>query len=130
MLANSVDTALRARAQRVIPGGLWGHMDASRLPDGYPQYFTRGEGCRLVDVDGRQFVDLMCSWGPIVLGHHHLAVEQAVVQQRALGDCMNGPSPVLVDLAELVVDTIPHADWCIFGKNGTDATTACSTARW
>ena len=127
MLANSVDTALRARAQRVIPGGLWGHMDASRLPDGYPQYFTRGEGCRLVDVDGRQFVDLMCSWGPIVLGHHHLAVEQAVVQQRALGDCMNGPSPVLVDLAELVVDTIPHADWCIFGKNGTDATTACVT---
>ena len=124
---NSADTALRMRAKRVIPGGLWGHMDAGKLPDGYPQFFARADGCRLIDVDGRSFVDLMCSWGPVVLGHHHPAVEAAVARQTALGDCMNGPSPVLVDLAELMVDLIPHADWCIFGKNGGDATTACVT---
>ena len=126
-LPNSVDTALRARAQRVIPGGLWGHMDAARLPDGYPQYFTSAQGCRLVDVDGRQFIDFMCSWGPVILGHHNPAVEAAVAQQRGLGDCMNGPSPALVDLAELLVELVPHADWCIFGKNGSDATTTCVT---
>ena len=126
-LANSVDTALRARAQRVIPGGLWGHMDAARLPDGYPQYFTSAQGCRLVDVDGREFIDFMCSWGPVILGHHHPAVEAAVSRQRGLGDCMNGPSPALVDLAELLVELVPHADWCIFGKNGSDATTTCVT---
>lgn len=124
---NAMDSALRARAMRVIPGGLWGHLDASRLPEGYPQYFTRGEGCRLHDVDGRVFIDFMCSWGPVVLGHHAPVVEEAVKAQQALGDCMNGPAPVLVTLAELVVDMVPHADWCQFGKNGTDATTACVT---
>jgi glutamate-1-semialdehyde 2,1-aminomutase len=124
---NSADSALRARAQRVIPGGLWGHQNAAHLPDGYPQYFTRAEGCHLIDVDGRQFVDFMCSWGPVILGHRHPAVEQAVREQTALGDCMNGPAPVLVELAELIVDMVPHADWCIFGKNGTDATTTCVT---
>ena len=127
MRPNSADRALRERAARVIPGGLWGHLNAARLPEGYPQYFARAEGCRLTDVDGRAFVDLMCSWGPIVLGHHHPAVEAAAGAQAALGDCMNGPAPVLVELAELLVAMVPHADWCLFGKNGTDATTACVT---
>ncbi len=127
MRANSADRALRERAARVIPGGLWGHLNAARLPEGYPQYFARAEGCRLTDVDGREFVDLMCSWGPIVLGHHHPAVEAAARGQAARGDCMNGPAPVLVELAELLVAMVPHADWCLFGKNGTDATTACVT---
>jgi glutamate-1-semialdehyde 2,1-aminomutase len=125
--ANSIDTQLRERARRVLPGGLWGHMDVRRLPEGYPQYFLRADGCRLRDVDGREFIDFMCSWGPVVLGHHHPAVEAAVREQTALGDCMNGPAPVLVELAEAVVDLVPHADWCIFGKNGTDATTTCVT---
>ena len=123
----SLDTSLRRRAERVIPGGLWGHLDAARLPDGYPQFFTRAQGCRLEDADGRVFIDFMCSWGPIILGHHHPAVDQAVAAQSALGDCMNGPAPVLVELAELVTELVPHADWCIFAKNGTDATTACVT---
>ena len=127
LLVNSADTGLRDRARRVIPGGLWGHQNAAHLPEGYPQYFTRAEGCHLHDADGRVFVDLMCSWGPIILGHRHAAVEAAVQAQAALGDCMNGPAPVLVDLAELIVAMIPHADWCIFGKNGTDATTTCVT---
>lgn len=127
MLPNSMDTELRRRARAVIPGGLWGHLDASRLPEGYPQFFKSAEGCHLVDVDGRRFTDLMCSWGPIVLGHGHEAVERAAQDQAAQGDCMNGPAPVLVDLAELLVDMVPHADWCLFGKNGTDATTTCVT---
>jgi glutamate-1-semialdehyde 2,1-aminomutase len=125
--ANSADTALRARAHRVIPGGLWGHLNADKMPEGYPQFFASAEGCRLRDVDGREFVDFMCSWGPIVLGHHHDGVEAAARAQSAFGDCMNGPAPVLVELAELLVDLVPHADWCIFGKNSTDATTACVT---
>ena len=123
----SHDAEMRRRARAVIPGGLWGHLDASRLPEGYPQFFARADGCHLVDVDGRRFTDLMCSWGPIVLGHHSPVVERAAAKQMALGDCMNGPAPVLVDLAELLVDMIPHADWCQFGKNGTDATTNCVT---
>jgi glutamate-1-semialdehyde 2,1-aminomutase len=102
-------------------------MNADRLPEGYPQYFARGEGCRLTDVDGRSFVDLMCAWGPIILGHCHPVAEAAAREQTARGDCMNGPGPVLVDLAETLVAMIPHAAWCQFGKNGTDATTGCVT---
>jgi len=124
---NSRDAELRRRARTVIPGGLWGHLNAANLPDGYPQFFERGEGCRVIDVDGREFVDFMCSWGPIVLGHHHAGVEAAARRQAALGDTLNGPAPVLVDLAELMVAMIPHASWCMFEKNGGDATTAAVT---
>ncbi|MBN8889401.1 MAG: glutamate-1-semialdehyde 2,1-aminomutase, partial [Rhodospirillales bacterium] len=66
-VSNSADTALRARAARVVPGGMWGHLHAAKLPEGYPQFFARGEGAHLWDVDGRRFVDFMCSWGPNLL---------------------------------------------------------------
>ncbi|MFM9857210.1 aminotransferase class III-fold pyridoxal phosphate-dependent enzyme [Pseudoxanthobacter sp. M-2] len=119
------DAQLRARAGRVIPGGLWGHQNAARLPAGYPQYFSHGQGCRIWDVDGREYIDFMGGWGPVVLGWHDPEVDAAAAKQAALGDCLNGPSERLVELAELVVDTIPHADWAMFSKNGTDASTQC-----
>jgi len=122
------DVALRARARRVVPGGMWGHLNAAALPPNYPQFFARSEGCRLWDVDGREYVDLMCSWGPILLGHHHPVVDQAYAAQAELGACMNGPASVMVELAERLVEQIPHADWVQFQKNGTDATTTCVTA--
>ena len=126
-LPNSVDSALRQRAARVVPGGMWGHLHAARLPEGYPQFFARGEGCRLWDVDGNEYVDLMCSWGPIVLGHRHPRVEEAVRRQASDGSCMNGPGAVMVELAEKLVATIAHADWVMFQKNGGDATTTAVT---
>ncbi len=122
-----IDQALRRRAHQVIPGGMWGHQNAASLPPGYPQFFSRAEGCRVWDVDGREYVDLMCSWGPIVLGHRHTAVDAAYQRQAADGVCLNGPAPVLVELAELLVDQIAHADWAMFQKNGSDATTTCVT---
>jgi glutamate-1-semialdehyde 2,1-aminomutase len=117
------DQALRARAVKVVPGGMYGHMSAAFMPPAFPQFFARGEGCRVWDVDGGEYVDLMCSWGPILLGHRHPAVEEAVAAQLAEGDVLNGPSPRMVELAELLVDQVPHADWAMFCKNGTDATT-------
>ena len=69
----------------------------------------------------------MCSWGPVVLGHRHPVVERAARGQADQGDCLNGPGPILVELAELMTDMISHADWCLFAKNGTDATTSCVT---
>src|SRR5262245_50890538 len=124
------DAALRDRARRVIPGGMYGHQSAATWPAPFPQFLERGRGCRVWDVDGREYVDFMCSFGPIVLGHAHPGVEAAVERQRALGDCHNGPSPRMVELAERLVDLVPHADWAMFAKNGTDATTlAVSIAR-
>ena len=122
-----IDQALRRRAHQVIPGGMWGHQNAASLPPGYPQFFSRADGCRVWDVDGREYVDLMCSWGPILLGHRHAAVDAAYQRQAASGACLNGPAPVLVELAELLVDQIAHADWAMFQKNGSDATTTCVT---
>lgn len=123
----SRDAALRERAQRVVPGGMWGHLNAARLPDGYPQFFASAEGCHIRDVDGREYIDFMCSWGPILLGHQHPEVQAAAEAQAARGDCLNGPGEVMVELAEDLVGMVPHADWAMFQKNGGDATTACVT---
>lgn len=119
------DAVLRARAARVIPGGMWGHMNAGRLPEGYPQFFAEAKGTRLRDVDGNEYVDFMCAFGPMILGYGDPEVDAAADAQRARMDIANGPGEVLVELAELMVETVPAADWAMFAKNGTDATTAC-----
>jgi len=121
----TADERLRDRARAVIPGGMYGHQVAPG--PGYPQFMRSGRGARIWDVDGREYVDLMCSYGPVVLGHAHPAVEAAAAAQAAEGDCQNAPGPVMVELAELLVATVGHADWAMFAKNGTDATTMCVT---
>lgn len=126
-LSNSRDTSLRSRAAKVVPGGMWGHQNAAHLPEGYPQFFSRGNGCRIWDVDGNEYVDLMCSWGPVLLGHNHPEVDAAARRQNAQGECLNGPGEVLVELAEAVVAMVPHATWAQFQKNGSDATTTSVT---
>lgn len=119
------DQLLRQRALKVVPGGMTGHLNAAQLPAGYPQYFARGQGCRVWDVDGREYIDFMCSWGPNLLGHAHPQVDEAARRQQALGDCFNGPTERFVELAERFVARTAHADWALFQKNGTDATTIC-----
>jgi glutamate-1-semialdehyde 2,1-aminomutase len=109
---------------------MYGHQSAATWPVSFPQFLERGRGCRIWDVDGREYVDFVCSFGPIVLGHAHPGVEAAAERQRRLADCQNGPSARMVELAERLVDLVPHADWAMFAKNGTDATTlALSIAR-
>jgi glutamate-1-semialdehyde 2,1-aminomutase len=124
---HTADQRLRERARAVIPGGMYGHQSAAALPAAYPQFMRGGRGARIWDVDGNEYVDLMCSYGPVVLGHQHPRVEAAAAAQAALGDCQNAPGPAMVDLAELLVRTVRHADWAMFAKNGTDATTLCCT---
>ncbi|GAB7067257.1 aminotransferase class III-fold pyridoxal phosphate-dependent enzyme [Mycobacterium hodleri] len=122
----SVDAELRRRAAAVVPNGMYGHLNMAALP-AIPQFVARARGARLWDVDDNEYVDLMCSWGPVILGHHDPVVEEAAERQRRLGDCLNGPAPVMVELAEAMVETISGADWAMFAKNGTDATTMCCT---
>jgi glutamate-1-semialdehyde 2,1-aminomutase len=121
------DGRLRQRARAVIPGGMYGHMSANALPPAYPQFYQRSEGSHVWDVDGNEYVDFMCSFGPIILGHKHPGVEAAAAAQRADGDTQAGPAAAMVDAAELLVDRVAHADWAMFAKNGTDATTTCVT---
>lgn len=121
------DAELRARAARVIPGGMYGHQSVRTLPANYPQFWQRAEAAHLYDYTGKRHIDFLCAYGPNLLGYGHPAVEAAAAKQRALGDCMTGPSAVMVELAERLVDTVAHADFALFAKNGTDATTLCVT---
>ncbi|KGF69062.1 glutamate-1-semialdehyde 2,1-aminomutase [Hoeflea sp. BAL378] len=123
----SIDQALRERSQVVIPGGMWGHQRAAAVPAGFPQFFMSGNGATVRDVDGRDYIDFMCSWGPIILGHRHPGVEEAVRRQLELGECFDGPTENAVVLAETLVGMIPHASWALFQKNGSDAMTSCVT---
>ncbi len=124
------DKALRLRARGVIPNGMYGHLSVGKFPPEYPQFYDHGEGARVWDVDGNEYVDLMCSFGPIILGYGHVAVEAAAAAQRERGDTLSGPSECMVELAELLVERVSHADWAMFAKNGTDATSLClSVAR-
>jgi glutamate-1-semialdehyde 2,1-aminomutase len=116
------DHALRERAKHVVPNGMYGHLSVNRLPPEYPQYYARGEGARVWDVDGNEYVDLMCSFGPNILGHHHPKVMAAARAQLDAGDTLAGPGPVLVELAELLVERIAGTTWAMYAKNGTDAT--------
>ena len=126
----AADARYRERARRVIPNGMYGHLSTARLGADYPQFFARGEGARIWDVDGREFIDLMCTFGPILLGHAHTEVDAAAARTAARGDVLNGPGPEAVELAETLVGQVAHADWAMFAKNGTDATTlAVLTAR-
>lgn len=126
-LPNSRDTELLSRARRVVPNGVWGHMATRSIGPGYPQFFSRADGCRVWDADGNEYIDFMCAWGPNVLGYGHAEVNAAAQAQIVKGDIGNGPTEVMVELAELLVDTIDHADWALFQKNGSDATTVCVT---
>ncbi|MEZ5922926.1 MAG: aminotransferase class III-fold pyridoxal phosphate-dependent enzyme [Hyphomicrobiaceae bacterium] len=118
---------LRERAQAVIPGGMYGHQRIATQWPGAPQFFARGDGAYIWDESGNRYIDLMCSYGPILLGHRHPEVEAAVLRQMQLADCQNTPSRLMVDLAERLVRIVDHADWAMFMKNGTDATTLALT---
>jgi glutamate-1-semialdehyde 2,1-aminomutase len=128
--SNSRDGELRARAEAVIPGGMYGHQSTALLPDDYPQFFERGEGAHIWDVDGRRYLDLMCAYGPNLFGYANPQIDAAFVRQLGLGDTLTGPTALMVELAEAMVGMVSHADWAMFCKNGTDATTmALTTAR-
>jgi glutamate-1-semialdehyde 2,1-aminomutase len=102
-------------------------MKVAAFSSVHPQFIQSGDGARVFDTDGREYLDLMCSWGPMILGHNHSGVNTAIIEQLGRGDCLDGTSPLAVEYAELLVDTIPAADWALFCKNGTDAVTTCVT---
>ncbi|WOO41059.1 aminotransferase class III-fold pyridoxal phosphate-dependent enzyme [Rubellicoccus peritrichatus] len=111
------------RAAEVIPCGIYGHQSpAAALPGASPYYAERASGSRYWDVDGREYIDFMCGYGPIVLGYGHPEVEEAAARQRKDGDTMNHPSARMVELAERLVDMVDFSAWCVFGKNGGDMT--------
>lgn len=116
------NAAILERARKVIPGGMYGHLSVKYLPEGFPQYFKKADGAYIWDVDGNRYVDFLCGFGTNLLGYRHPEVESAALSQLMLGDTVTGPSELMVTLAEQFVSMISHADWAMFCKNGSDAT--------
>ena len=115
---------LLERARKVIPNGIPGHFNpVVQKPAGtYPYYCSRAEGSAFWDVDGNRYIDFMCAYGPMILGYGNRQVDEAFRQQMALADTCTLASPVMVELAEYLVQLIPIADWAYFARNGADAT--------
>ncbi len=115
------------RAVKVIPSGIYGHQGPAEgcyVPiEAFPLFSSRAEGTYLYDVDGNRFIDYMCAYGPNILGYHDPDVDAAAAKQRAISDCTTLPNTVMIDFAELLVDTVASADWAFFAKNGNDVTT-------
>lgn len=115
------------RAQSVIPGGIYGHATPALLePGDSPYYAQRAQGCRYWDVDGNEYLDFLCGYGPVVLGHAHPEVDAAAERVRRDGQCFNHPTSLMIELAERLVALIDFAGWAVFAKNGSDVTTWCT----
>lgn len=115
------------RALKVIPSGVYGHLGPSEglfLPlENWPLISSKAEGTYFWDMDGNRYLDLMCAYGPNVLGYRDPDVDAAALKQMQYGNCTTAPSYKMVECAELLTDTVACADWAYFMKNGTDATT-------
>jgi glutamate-1-semialdehyde 2,1-aminomutase len=118
---------LDERAAKALPRGVAGHFSPQVNWPGSPHFIARAEGSRIWDVDGNEYIDMMCAWGPIVVGYLNPEVEEAVARQHAMVDCGPGAGPVMVDLAEKIVSLIDEGAWALFAKNGADVTTLSVT---
>jgi glutamate-1-semialdehyde 2,1-aminomutase len=108
-------------AQRVMPGGVNSPVRAFRSVGGVPRFIARGEGAYLIDADGNRYVDLVLSWGPLILGHAHKEILAAVIQSARQGTTFGAPTELEVRLAEAVVGTFPSIEMVRFVSSGTEA---------
>lgn len=113
------------RAREVIPGAIPGIRAPQNFVEGaYPILLGGGHGGHISDVDGNDYVDLLLGYGPIILGHGEREVDSAAADCARNGFCLNLPQPIMIELAEKLVEIVPSAEQALFFKTGSDATTA------
>ncbi|HYV15235.1 MAG TPA: glutamate-1-semialdehyde 2,1-aminomutase [Conexibacter sp.] len=112
---------LYARAQSLLPGGVNSPVRAMRAIGRDPIFIARGEGCELVDVDGNRYVDWVCSWGPLILGHACPPVVEAVRDAAEHGTSFGAPTPGEVELAGEIADRMPSVEMLRMTSSGTEA---------
>jgi len=121
---------LFSRAQQLLPGGVDSPVRAFRAVGGQPLFIARGAGAYLYDVDGNRFIDYVLSWGPLILGHAHPRIVAALADAAARGTSFGAPSPLEIELAELIQKFLPSIEMIRFVNSGTEATmTALRLAR-
>jgi glutamate-1-semialdehyde 2,1-aminomutase len=108
-------------ATRYLPGGVNSPARAWTAVGGEPVFIARGAGSHIWDVDGNRYVDYVCSWGPLVLGHAHPEVTEAISRAAEKGSSFGAPSEAENDLARMIVDAFPSMDLMRFVNSGTEA---------
>ena len=121
-MTDDASRQLFARAQAVTPGGVNSPVRAFGAVGGTPRFMVRGEGPYLYDADGNSYVDLVCSWGPTIIGHAHPAVVEAVQRAASQGLSFGTPSPGEVELGEEIVRRVPPVQQVRLVNSGTEAT--------
>jgi glutamate-1-semialdehyde 2,1-aminomutase len=111
-----------ARAQKVIPGGVNSPVRAFRGVGGTPRFIERGQGSRIFDTDGNSYIDYVCSWGPLLLGHRPQPVIDALREALDAGTSFGAPTEREVELAELIAKTVPSMEMVRLVNSGTEAT--------
>ena len=120
-LNQSKSRELFAAAQQFIPGGVNSPVRSFRAVQGTPPFLARGLGCRVWDVDGNEYIDYLGSWGPLVLGHAHPAVVEALQAAAANGSSFGAPVEQEVELARLICAALPSVDSVRLVSSGTEA---------
>ena len=117
----STNQALFERAQRVIPGGVNSPVRAFRAVGGTPRFISRGHGAYIWDAEGQRYIDYIGSWGPMILGHGHPAVLEAVQQAALDGFSFGAPTEREIELAEAIINLVPSVEQVRLVSSGTEA---------
>ena len=121
-IRNRRSEELFARAQKLIPGGVNSPVRAFRSVGGTPPFIARGEGSKIYDVDGNEYIDYVLSWGPLILGHRPQIVTDALRQVLEIGTSFGAPTEREVELAELIRECVPSMEMVRLVNSGTEAT--------
>ena len=109
------------QARRVLPGGVNSPVRAFRAVNLAPRFISRADGAYIYDVDGGKYIDYVCSWGPMILGHNHPAIREAVERAAKDGLSYGAPTRREVEIAQLMVDLVPHIEMVRMVNSGTEA---------
>ena len=123
-MTHAKSEALFQRALSLIPGGVNSPVRAFRSVGGNPPFIARGEGSHIFDVDGNRYIDYVGSWGPLLLGHRHPAILEALERALAVGTSFGAPTAQEVELAEAICEAVPSIEMVRLVNSGTEATMA------
>lgn len=120
-ISRATSAKLYEKAKQYFPGGVNSPVRAFKSVHGVPLFIEKGDGSRLWDADGNEFIDFCCSWGPLILGHNHAAIRERVTGALSNGLSFGAPTALENELAELMLSHNPHIDKIRFVSSGTEA---------
>jgi len=121
-MKTDISRQMFARAQQLIPGGVDSPVRACKSVGCDPVFIQRASGAKIYDVDGNSYIDYIGSWGPMILGHNHPAVSEAIKKAMVDGTSFGAPCGLEIELAELVIQAVPSIEMVRFVSSGTEAT--------